>query len=167
MAIDRRADRASSSSLIPENRRIERPAKLGRGRNDVLRVGIDVASVADVRQALGRFGERYVTRVFTPHEASYCRAAAPELVAQRFAARFAAKEAAVKVLRPRRRWTDWSAIEIRRESTGWCELALHREAAALAARQRIEWLAVSLSHDADVAAAVVAARAGRSPGALK
>ena len=73
--------------------------------------------------------------------------------------RFAAKEAAVKALRPEAPWADWRSIEVRRHASGWCDVVLHGEAAALAARQGIEALALSMSHHADHAAAVVVAQA--------
>jgi holo-[acyl-carrier protein] synthase len=120
-------------------------------------VGVDVLSVAEVAAALGRFGDRYVRRVFTPHEAAYCRAAADSVAAARFAARFAAKEAAVKALQPERQWTDWRAVEVRRTKSGSCALVLHGEAASLAARRGIHHLALSMSHEGDLAAAVVVA----------
>ena len=89
-----------------------------------LSVGLDVVSVAEVAAALDRFGDRYIRRIFTPPEASYCLAAAPSAAAARFAARFAAKEAAVKALQPDRHWSDWRAIEVRRHSSGRCTLVL-------------------------------------------
>jgi holo-[acyl-carrier protein] synthase len=124
-----------------------------------LRVGVDLVSVREVARSLERFGERYVRRVFTAHEAAYCRAAAGRAAAARFAARFAAKEATLKALHPETPWADWRAIEVRRHPSGWCELVLHGEAAALARRQGIETLALSMSHDGGRAAAVVVAQA--------
>jgi holo-[acyl-carrier protein] synthase len=121
-------------------------------------VGVDVISVSEVSRSLERFGDRYVRRVFTTREAAYCRAAAGLAAAARFAVRFAAKEATVKALRPEVPWADWRAIEVRRHRSGWCEVILHREAATLAARRGIETLALSMSHDADQAAAVVVAQ---------
>jgi holo-[acyl-carrier protein] synthase len=120
-----------------------------------LSVGLDVVSVTDVAAALDRFGDRYIDRVFTAHEAEYCRARAT--AAERFAARFAAKEAAVKALQPGWQWTDWRAIEVTRHESGRCALVLHREAAALASRRGIRHLALSMSHDGDRAAAIVIA----------
>ncbi len=124
-----------------------------------LRVGIDLVSVREVARSLERFGERYVRRVFTVREAAYCRAAAGRAAAARFAVRFAAKEAALKALDPEMRWADWRAIEVRRHASGWCDIVLHGEAAALARRQGIETLALSMSHDGGRAAAVVVAQA--------
>ena len=122
-----------------------------------LRVGVDVLSVADVAASLDRFGERYVRRAFTEHEASYCRAGAGATAAARFAVRFAAKEATLKALRPDAPWGDWRAIEVRRHRSGRCAIALHGAAASLAVRRGVNHLALSMSHDGDLAAAVVVA----------
>jgi holo-[acyl-carrier protein] synthase len=118
---------------------------------------LDVVSIPEVAASLERFGDRYIRRVFTRREASFCRAAAPRAAAARFAARFAAKEAAVKALQPDGQWTDWRAIEVRRHKTGRCTLVLRGEAALLACRRGIQDLALSMSHDGDRAAAIVVA----------
>jgi holo-[acyl-carrier protein] synthase len=128
-----------------------------RRRQPPLLVGVDVVSVAEVAAALDRFGDRYVRRIFTRSEAAYCRSADRAVAAARFAARFAAKEAAVKALQPERRWTDWCAIEVRRRKSGRCSLVLRGEAAALAASRGIRHLALSMSHEREIAAAVVVA----------
>jgi holo-[acyl-carrier protein] synthase len=73
------------------------------------------------------------------------------------AARFAAKEATMKVLRPRDERPDWRTIEVRRDPGGWCELALSGSAARLAHDAAIDSLSVSLSHEAGMANAVVVA----------
>jgi holo-[acyl-carrier protein] synthase len=122
-----------------------------------LSVGIDVVFVAEVAAALHRFGDRYVRRAFTAHEAAYCRAAAEPVSAARFAARFAAKEAALKALQPGGRWVDWRAIEVRRQEAGDCALVLHGGAASLARRRGIDHLVLSMSHEGDLAAAIVIA----------
>src|SRR6187397_1218911 len=107
-------------------------------------VGVDVVEVAQVAAAVSRFGERYVRRVFTAHEAAYCQAAAAPVAAARLAARFAAKEAAVKALEPDERWTAWRDIEVQREQTGRCTLRLHGAAARLAERRGIDGLLLSM-----------------------
>ncbi len=120
-------------------------------------IGLDLISVAEVTAALDRFGERYVRRVYTDHETTYCRLASGAAASARFAVRFAAKEAAVKALQPEGAWTRWRDIEVRRHKSGRCTLTLRGEAASLARRRGIEHLALSMTHDGDHAAAIVLA----------
>jgi len=120
-----------------------------------LTVGLDIVSVAEIAAAVDRLGDRYVDRVFTAEEAAYCRARAT--TAEHLAVRFAAKEAVVKALQPKSKWTDWRAIEVKRHKSGRCELVLHRKAATLAARRGIRNFALSMTHDGDFAAAMVVA----------
>ena len=124
------------------------------------RIGFDVVCIDDVAHAISRFGDRYTARVFTPMECAYCRTASPRPAMARFAARFAAKEAVVKVLRPARPWSDWRDIEVRRHPSGWCDIRLHNEAASLAKRQHLGSMTLSMTHSGRHAAAVVLARAG-------
>jgi holo-[acyl-carrier protein] synthase len=119
-------------------------------------VGVDVVRVSDVLESLERFGDRYARRIYTESEIAYCRAASEEVPAERFAARFAAKEAAFKALRPSR--TDgvgWRSIEVHRSSEGWCEIVLHGAAAEVARRQGIAELTLSMSHEREYAMASV------------
>jgi holo-[acyl-carrier protein] synthase len=133
------------------------------------RIGLDLVSVDDVADSLLQFGERYVERIFTPHERACCgwpTSFAPPEAGGRYgdgrslemlAARFAAKEATVKVLRPTGAIPPWRDIEVRRAPDGWCTLWLDGAAADLAAQQGIHHLAVSLTHHGGYAAAVVMA----------
>jgi len=123
-----------------------------------IQVGVDIVSVEDVSRSLERFGERYVERVFTKQEAEYCQAAVGRSAAERFAVRFAAKEATLKALQPDTPSADWRSIEVLRCGSGRCEVVLHDAVAALAARQGIRTLALSMTHHADCAAAIVVAQ---------
>ncbi len=122
------------------------------------RVGIDLQAVAAIRDSLREHDARYLERIYTEREVEDSRrngAVDPE----RLAARFAAKEAALKVLRPTE--TDpvpWRSIEVRRRPEGWVELALSGPAADLAARAGLRDLSVSITHDEGYAAAVVIGR---------
>jgi holo-[acyl-carrier protein] synthase len=127
------------------------------GQRFPLAVGIDVVTVAEVAAALERYDDRYVRKAFTAQEAAYCREAAGAAAAERFAVRFAAKEATVKTLRPRQRWVDWTAIEVKRARSGRCVIVLRRDAAALAARRGFDQFELSMSHDGDHAVAIVVA----------
>lgn len=121
-----------------------------------VRVGADLMRVRDVADSVTRFGGRYTSRVYTPHELASCGGAV-EPAAEGLAARFAAKEAMVKVLRPQEHQPDWRSIEVFQHGPGWCSLQLTGTAATLAAEAGIRSLAVSLSHEAGMACAVVVA----------
>src|ERR1700734_2735054 len=126
-----------------------------------IRVGTDVTAVHEVAESVDRFGLRYLERIYTEHEISSCTGE-PLVEAASLAARFAAKEATIKVLRPVGHQPDWRSIEVRPHPEGWCTMSLSGHAAALAEAAGIIELAVSLTHEDDVAAAVVVALCGDS-----
>jgi holo-[acyl-carrier protein] synthase len=121
-----------------------------------VRVGIDLVSVQAVQDSLHAHPDSYLSRVYTDREVTDCRTA-DGMDAERLAARFAAKEAALKVLRPRDGGIPWSAIEVRRDPGGWVEMELSGAAAELAEAAGVAELAVSLSHEGGFASAVVIA----------
>lgn len=123
-----------------------------------VRVGVDLVAVDDVAASIDRFGDRYLGRLFTDHERACCTTGGHVRV-DGLAARFAAKEAVVKVLRPAAGAArpPWTSIEVRRQADGSCRLALHGSAAELAARDGLVSWSVSLTHEGEMAAAVVAA----------
>lgn len=116
-----------------------------------MRVGIDLVKVATVAEAVAEHGQRYLDRVYTAREQEDCRGAALKL-----AARFAAKEAVMKVLEvggdEALPWTD---IEVIRQTGGAPTLALHGRAAEIARSGGIGELALSFTHEEEYAAAVV------------
>lgn len=116
------------------------------------RIGCDVMAVGQVAASIERFGDRYLRRIFTPHELQTCTGPTRD---QRLAARFAAKEAVVKTLRPGNVALPWRSIEIRRESWGGCGVYLSGRASILAEQQGLGCFQVSISHEADVAIAMV------------
>jgi holo-[acyl-carrier protein] synthase len=124
--------------------------------NETVRVGVDVASIAAVAASLDRYGSRYTRRLFTAGEVADS-AGVPVVRASRLAARFAAKEAVLKVLRPGLDVPVWTDIEVRRELGGWCSLHLHGTARQAASAAGLGAWAVSMSHEAQVAVAVVVA----------
>ncbi len=151
-----------TSSTGPRSRR---RTSTERGAGPGVRVGVDLVPVADVAESVRRFGDRYLERIFTPHEIACCRRAdarthraAAGYSIESLAARFAAKEATLKVLRPSGWRPDWRSIEVRRANGGWCEIHLSGLAAALAADAGIDELEVSLTHESMVAVAVVVGR---------
>jgi holo-[acyl-carrier protein] synthase len=121
-----------------------------------LRVGIDLVVVDEIREALATHGDHYLHRVFTSGEQRDCTTPAG-LDPARLAARFAVKEATMKVLRIGDHPMPWTDIEVRRAPEGWVDLELAGRAAALAAEVGISDLAASLTHERGHAAAVVVA----------
>lgn len=125
-------------------------------------VGTDIQPISEVADAISRFGDRYLVRLFTEHEIASSggrqQSAAPGLTA-----RFAAKEATIKVLRPTRLVPRWRSIEVRRQSGGWVEIALYDEAAVLASQRHISDLTVSLSHAGGMSTATVIAMTDGRP----
>src|SRR5450755_4472266 len=126
-----------------------------------LRVGIDLVSADSVRDSMQAHGERYLERIYSEREVADCRTAGA-VDPERLAGRFAAKEAAIKVLRPGDDPVPWRDIEVRRDVTGWVELRLTGRAAALASDAGIEDLALSLTHERGLASAIVIAEIRRA-----
>jgi holo-[acyl-carrier protein] synthase len=112
-------------------------------------LGLDIIRVARIREALDRFGDRFVARVLTPAEARYVRGR-PET----FAGRWAAKEAVSKVLGLGVRGIGWRDIEIERLPTGQPAVRLHGRAAARADQLGVERVAVSITHEREYALAI-------------
>jgi holo-[acyl-carrier protein] synthase len=122
-----------------------------------MRVGIDMVSIDSVRESIREHGDRYLKRIFTERELSDCNTN-QGLITERLAARFAAKEATLKVLRPVDEPVPWRTIEIVRHEAGWVAIKLSGRAAALAAEADLDGFELSICHEADYASAVVIAQ---------
>lgn len=107
-------------------------------------------------------GDRYLQRIFTPHELDCCRRPGGWSM-DSLAARFSAKEATIKVLRPSVRQPAWGRMEVRRRADGSCDMALSGTAAELAEAAGITCLSVSMTHEGSYAAAVVFALCESAP----
>jgi len=124
--------------------------------SSAIRVGIDVTVVSQVRESIERFGDRYLNRIFTAHELECCENGRGHPSPERLAARFAAKEATVKVLRVPVFQPAWTEMEVSRHPTGWCEMTLSGSAQAMAKAEGIlQPLSLGLTHEGDLAMAVV------------
>jgi holo-[acyl-carrier protein] synthase len=119
----------------------------------IVGVGTDLCQVSRIGRALERWGERFEKKVFTPGEIAYCRAR--KEFATHFAARFAAKEAAYKALGTGiSMGVRWKDVEVVR-SDGPPRLIFSGKAKEFADRLGADAFHVSLTHDADLAMAVV------------
>jgi len=112
-------------------------------------VGIDIVEVARIEHALDRWGDAFVTRIFTTAEDE--RARPPRARSARLAARFAAKEAVMKALGLGWRAMGWRDIEILNDALGKPTVTLRGGARHAAERQGIAAVLVSLSHTRDLA----------------
>jgi holo-[acyl-carrier protein] synthase len=120
-------------------------------------VGTDVESVAEVAASLDRWGQRYTRRLFTDNELADC--GVTPSAAERLTARFAAKEAVIKLLAPGDAVPGWRSIEVCVAPNGAPSVVLHAEAADLARERGMSQLSVSLSHAAGIGTATVVALA--------
>jgi holo-[acyl-carrier protein] synthase len=121
-----------------------------------VRVGLDLVAVSTVVESLrGAHRDRYLERVHTAREVEDCRGASGEIDAERLAARFAAKEATIKALPGAGEGVALTQIEVLRDESGEVSLALSGRAADLLERSGGTEIAVSLTHEAGIAAASV------------
>lgn len=120
----------------------------------IVGTGIDITEVPRMAEALARFGERFLRRVFTEEEIRYCESKANRI--ERFAARFAAKEAAMKALGTGwSRGIRWRDIEVFRQPGARPTIRFHGKAAEFATRMNIKNVSLSLSHTSEQAIASV------------
>ena len=120
----------------------------------IVGTGIDIAEVPRIRQSIERFGDRFLQRVFTAGEIRYCDSKANRF--ERYAARFAAKEAAMKALGTG--WNHgvrWRDCEVVRMPGGRPTIAFHGKAGEFAATLGMKNAALSITHTAEQALAQV------------
>jgi holo-[acyl-carrier protein] synthase len=120
----------------------------------IVGTGIDIAEVPRIAQSIERFGERFLRRIFTEGEIRYCDSKANRV--ERYAARFAAKEAAMKALGTG--WNHgvrWRDCEVTRQPGRRPTLTFHGQAGQFAAKLGVKNIALSLTHTKDQAMAQV------------
>jgi holo-[acyl-carrier protein] synthase len=120
----------------------------------VLGLGTDLIETRRVQETMDRYGERFLERIFTAGEISYCKR--KKNAAESFAARFAAKEAGAKALGTGiAHGVSWKEFEVRREASGKPTLHLSGRAAELAGAIGVQRVQLSLTHTRELAMAVV------------
>jgi len=120
----------------------------------IVGTGIDITEVPRIRESIERFGDRFLHRVFTEGEIRYCDSKANRF--ERYAARFAAKEAGMKALGTG--WNfgvRWRDVEVSRQPGGRPTLLFHGKAAEFAAKLGAVNVALSLTHTPQQAMAQV------------
>jgi len=120
----------------------------------IVGLGIDIIEVSRMREAMERRGAALKKRVFTPAEIAYCESHRDPY--ERYAARFAAKEAGMKALGTGwRRGVRWVDFEVVRLSSGKPTLVLHGKAHEFAAKLGVKNISLTLTHTRDTALAQV------------
>ena len=114
-------------------------------------VGIDVTEIDRIGKVIERYGERFLNRVFTPHEIAYC--SRKVTAAFSYAARFATKEAVFKAtglgLSMGMRWKD---VEVVNDKRGKPSVRLYGVAAERLKNCRVH---LSLTHSGNMAIAMI------------
>lgn len=124
----------------------------------IVSIGTDLLEVGRIERTLAKHGERFKRRVFTARERAYCDRYATS--AERYATRFAAKEATMKMLGTGlAKGVSWQHIEVAREPGEAPRLVLTGRAAEIAAEKGIARTHVSLTHTATHAVAFVVGEA--------
>ena len=114
--------------------------------------GIDLVECTRLQTVIDRHGERFLNRIFTPGELDYCSDRKRRI--EHLSARFAAKEAVMKVLGTG--WTKgirWTDIEVANTPAGRPEIMLTGKCGEIASQLGIDTVLISLTHTAEHAMA--------------
>ncbi len=120
----------------------------------IVGTGTDLAEVPRIRASIERFGAKFTDRIFTPGEIAYVERKANKF--ERYAARFAAKEAGMKAIGTGwKHGVTWRDFEVVNLLSGRPTLRLHGVAAAVAGKLGVRNIALSLTHTKDLGMAHV------------
>ena len=120
----------------------------------IVGTGVDLAEVPRIQASIERFGARFVERVYTPAEIAYVERKANRF--ERYAARFAAKEAGMKALGTGwRHGVRWQDFEVANLPSGKPTLRFYGVAARVADKLGVRNVALSITHTKEVAMAHV------------
>jgi holo-[acyl-carrier protein] synthase len=134
--------------------RIDASGTSGAGNKMIVGIGADIAEIDRIEDTIGRFGQAFLERVFTAEEIRYCERHKAKF--ERYAARFAAKEAAMKALGTGwRRGVRWRDIEVRNAASGKPGIYFAGRTAEHAARLGARHSHLSITHSGNLAFAQV------------
>ena len=116
--------------------------------------GVDIVEVYRMRDAIDKWGDSFLKKVFTDREIKYSNS--KRFSCQHFAGRFAAKEAVVKAFgEPKKFPIKWTEIEVLNDAEGKPIIKFHNDALKLKNRKRIGDVILSISHSRNYAVANV------------
>lgn len=111
-------------------------------------IGTDIIEIARIKQAIDRWGERFLRRIYTEPELSLYSQSPQSL-----AARFAGKEAVMKLLGTEKKPISWQDIETLAYPSGKPLIKLYGQAKIEADKLGIKEINISLAHSRDYATA--------------
>ena len=120
----------------------------------IVGLGLDIAEIDRIEAAIKRHGVPFLERIYTASEVAYCEKHKNKY--ERYAARFAAKEAAMKALGTG--WSNgvrWRDIEVVRAASGKPSLKLEGKAGEVAAKLGVKNIALTITHSGNLALAEV------------
>ena len=112
-------------------------------------IGVDIIEIVRIKEAVTNWGERFLNRIYTDAELKLCRSNASSL-----AARFASKEAVMKLLGTGAKGVSWKDIETLSLPSGKPLVNLYGRAKIVAAKIGLKEIAISLSHSREYAIAM-------------
>src|SRR5579859_358904 len=120
----------------------------------ILGTGVDLAEVGRIREAIVRYGDRFVRRIYTESEIAYVERKANRF--ERYAGRFAAKEAGMKAIGTGwKRGVRWQDFEVANLPSGRPTLQLHGQAARIATQLGVKMISLSITHTSELGMAHV------------
>src|SRR3984885_5778252 len=120
----------------------------------IVGTGVDLAEVPRIRASIERFGDRFIQRIYTAAEIAYVERKANRY--ERYAARFAAKEAGMKAIGTGwRRGVRWKDFEVTNLPSGRPTLQFHGVASQFANSLGVRNIALSMTHTTVHAMAIV------------
>jgi holo-[acyl-carrier protein] synthase len=120
----------------------------------IVGTGVDLAEVPRIRASIEKFGAKFVKRIYTPAEIAYVERKANKF--ERYAARFAAKEAGMKAIGTGwRHGVRWQDFEVANLPSGKPTLRFHGVAARFAEQLGVRNVSLSITHTAELGMAHV------------
>jgi holo-[acyl-carrier protein] synthase len=126
----------------------------------IVGMGVDLAEVERIQRSVDRYGERFLTRIYTAAERSYSMR--KQNYAERLAVRFAAKEAGMKAIGTGwRHGVTWKDFEVLNEPGGKPLLRISGIATEFARKLGVKRVSLSMTHTAGMALAMVVLEDGQ------
>jgi holo-[acyl-carrier protein] synthase len=119
----------------------------------IIGIGIDISSQQRIKQSIAQLGDKFLQRILTARELAQCQTIQDSIA--RYTGRFAAKEAFMKAIAISNTKVGFHEIEIFNHENGAPYIVTSKRATDILAQLMVNQIHISISHDADVAVAVV------------